>query len=281
MLTDLQNLVIEGLRAGNKLFEVLSAEGMPAKAVVEEWLLEDYFKTVYDRAVEVGKSKRQRRAEKGKPPRFHPKVVLAGSRPELPDELQEEAPSAAEPEVAELALAPPATPEPIAVPARPPAAKKATSYTDIVVQTVALDKLREGMPPAEVITSTRGMSSVKLAAWRKDPTFKTKWEHAKDEGRRAQKAQQERLTTEHQPAPEPVAPPPPVEAPAAAAPVSEVAPPPTGPNMSVACCARCGGEHVGLPITPFTNPVEYRGTVLATAFALCPANQQPILITVL
>jgi len=285
MLTDLQEQVINGLRAGDKLFEVLSVAGMPAKAVVDEWLLDDYFKSVYDRAVEVGKNKRQRRAEKGKGPRFRPEVVYASNAKQEKvgqDEPQGEELQTEETEPQVTPAPQPVSPAPVtALPPTRPAARKAAHNTDIALQTLTLAKLREGMPPAEVLTSIKGMSSARLTAWRKDPTFKVKWEHAKDAGQRARKAEQARLTAEQQSDTNPVAPPPIVAPILPAAPVAEVAPSLTMPGMNVACCARCGGEHTDLPVTQFTNPVEYRGTVLATAFAMCPASQEPILITVL
>jgi hypothetical protein len=43
-------------------------------------------------------------------------------------------------------------------------------------------------------------------------------------------------------------------------------------------CERCGQVHTDLPMQPFTRPVCYRSLPIATHFALCPTNGEPILI---
>lgn len=46
-------------------------------------------------------------------------------------------------------------------------------------------------------------------------------------------------------------------------------------------CSRCDGEHKNIEMKPFTKKVfldSESGRVIATHFAICPTNQEPILI---
>lgn len=42
---------------------------------------------------------------------------------------------------------------------------------------------------------------------------------------------------------------------------------------SVTSCARCGGNHTGLPLKQFERPPEW-----GTAWATCPTTGDPILV---
>lgn len=46
-------------------------------------------------------------------------------------------------------------------------------------------------------------------------------------------------------------------------------------------CARCGSEgHPGITYQPFTSPIDMGGGWLATHWAPCPTNGEPILYAV-
>lgn len=45
-------------------------------------------------------------------------------------------------------------------------------------------------------------------------------------------------------------------------------------------CARCDKDHKGLEFTKFTSPIEDTDKTIWTYFALCPTNQEPILLKV-
>ena len=52
-------------------------------------------------------------------------------------------------------------------------------------------------------------------------------------------------------------------------------------KLSIRRCARCGEDHIDLDVKPFTRPVlDDGGNVIANAFALCPINAEPILVSI-
>lgn len=51
-------------------------------------------------------------------------------------------------------------------------------------------------------------------------------------------------------------------------------------KSDIANCARCGGSHCQLELQPLTQPVLYLGLAIATHFAPCPTNGQPVLVRV-
>ena len=51
-------------------------------------------------------------------------------------------------------------------------------------------------------------------------------------------------------------------------------------KVNLKFCARCGQDHIDLKLKPFTNPVKAGELLLATHFATCPTNAEPILVTV-
>lgn len=52
-------------------------------------------------------------------------------------------------------------------------------------------------------------------------------------------------------------------------------------KTNITNCARCGGSHAQLDLQPLTQPVLYQGLPIATHFAPCPINHEPVLVRVL
>ncbi len=51
-------------------------------------------------------------------------------------------------------------------------------------------------------------------------------------------------------------------------------------RVPVKRCARCGGDHAAVSFAPILCPVEHEGTAIATHWAPCPENGEPILMAV-
>lgn len=49
-------------------------------------------------------------------------------------------------------------------------------------------------------------------------------------------------------------------------------------TVDVGGCARCGGDHDDLTFHPLAANIEEDGHVLATHWARCPSNGQPVLM---
>ena len=191
MPTPLQKRVLLGLKSGLKLHELLRETNMPSKAMVEEWRDNPEFDAEYQQALTDGNTKRnppskepaKRRASANRCPftfRGQPTTVagtadderrmaLSGWLTRIIGDGDTYSTPAGKPAEIDLSI-----PDPLLMSAK---------SIDSEVKEAALTMLRAGIRSADVLKKVHGLSSLKIAQWRKDAAFASQWDQAKADGR--------------------------------------------------------------------------------------------------